>query len=79
MLESTRLTPIYTSRRDFRGFLQYPHLSNPEGEWVAIRPPARVPSALLMEEISQNLSDVLDEVPDLQPPMGFDLLQYDID
>ncbi len=125
MLESTRLIPIYTSRGDVGGFLQYPHLFNPEGEWigwvtqdqevfsvrgsyvgritkeprilrerefssdqrrlvppvppVAIRPPARVPLAPLMAEIAQNLIDVLDEAPDMLPPMGFDLLQDDMD
>ncbi len=125
MLESTRLIPIYTTRGDVGGFLQYPHLFNPEGEWigwvtqdqevfsvrgsyvgritkeprilrerefrsdqrrlvppdppVAIRPPARVPLAPLMAEIAQNLIDVLDEAPDMLPPMGFDLLQDDMD
>ena len=34
MLESTRLIPIYTSKGDLGGFLQYPNLFNPEGEWI---------------------------------------------
>lgn len=125
MRERSRLIPIYTSRGDVGGFLQYPHLYSPEGEWIgwvtpeqevfsvrgsyvgritkeprilrerefrsdqrrlvppeppaAIRVPARVPLAPLMAEIAQNLIDVLDEDPDLLPPIGFDLLQDDMD
>lgn len=125
MQENPNLIPIYTTRGDVGGFLQYPHLFNPDGEWIgwvtpakevfsvsgsfvgrmtneprilrerefrsdqprqvppeppqAITVPARVPLAPLMAEIAQNLIDVLDEDPDLLPPIGFDLLQDDLD
>jgi hypothetical protein len=123
MPPTVKLIPIYTSKGDVGGFLQYPNLFSPQGEWIgwvtydrnvysvrgnfvgkitneprilrerefrneihreipprpphSIQPPLRVPLAPLMAEISQNLIDVLEEAPDLLPPMGFDMLQED--
>jgi hypothetical protein len=125
MQPKIKLIPIYTSRGDLGGFLLYPYLYNPDGEWIGwvtpdqkvfsvrgkyvgalskdprilrerefrnayrnesppappdrIRPPKHVPLAPLMPEISQNLIDVLEEAPELLPPMGFDLLREDMD
>lgn len=125
MSSSSKLIPIYTTRGDLGGFLQYPYLFSVDGEWIgwvtpeqkvysvrgayvgkltkeprvlrereyrsdiprlvppqppaAIRPPARVPLAPMMPEIAQNLIDVLDEAPDLLPPIDFDLLGEDLD
>jgi hypothetical protein len=31
---ATRLIPIYTTRGDVAGFLQYPYLFNRQGEWI---------------------------------------------
>jgi hypothetical protein len=44
-----------------------------------IRPPLKVPLAPMMREIPQNLIDVLDERPDLLPPMDHGELRDDLD
>ena len=67
--------PRILREREFRS--DQPRLAPPSAPHP-IRPPATVPLAPLMAEIAQNLIDVLDEAPDLLPPMGFDLLQDDM-
>lgn len=34
MANSRRLIPIYTTRGDVGGFLNYPYIFNPQGEWI---------------------------------------------
>lgn len=44
-----------------------------------IRPPAHVPLAPQMAEISLNMIDVLEEAPELLPPIDFGELRDDMD
>lgn len=44
-----------------------------------LRPPYNVPLAPLMREVPQNLVDVLDEVPELLPPMDYGELRDDME
>lgn len=44
-----------------------------------IRPPAHVPLAPQMAELAQSMIDVLEEAPDLLPPIGFGERQEDLD
>ena len=43
------------------------------------RPPLTAPLAPMLREIPQNLIDVLDEMPELLPPVGHGELRDDID
>lgn len=43
-----------------------------------IRPPAHVPLAPLMAEVKLNMIDVLDEAPELMPPIDFGDLREDM-
>ena len=63
--------------REREGRNEY-HREVPPESPGSIRPPLRVPLAPLMAEVSFNLIDVLEEAPELLPPMGFDLLREDM-
>lgn len=50
----------------------------PPPEPPPMRPPQTVPLAPLMREIPQNLIDVLEEAPELLPPIDFGELRDDL-
>ena len=35
MPTNNKLLPIYTTRGDLGGFIRYPYIYNPQGEWIA--------------------------------------------
>lgn len=120
-----RLIPIYTSRGALGGFLSYPYIYDPSGDWIGwvtkdrkvysvhghyvgvltndprilrprewshdhprvqspappehMRVPHTVPLAPQMPEIPLNMIDVLEEAPDLMPPVDFGELRDDMD
>jgi hypothetical protein len=51
----------------------------PPPEPPKIRPPAHVPLAPQMPEVPVNMIDVLEEAPELLPPVGFGDLIEDMD
>ena len=44
-----------------------------------IQPPAHVPLAPQMPEVPVNMIDILEEAPDMLPPIGFGDLLEDMD
>ncbi len=125
MASGETLIPIYTTRGDLGGFLLYPYLFNPAGEWIGwltadrkvysvngnqvgylgeqprilrkrsddysqnvlppppapgrITPPSQVPLPPMMAELSFSVLDVLEEQPELLPPVGFGEQVKDMD
>ena len=125
MKDKRKIIPIYTSRGDVGGFLVYPYIYNPQGEWIGwvmpnrevysvlgnyvgwlskdprilrkrsydfskprlkpppkppdIRPPATVPLAPLMSELTYATIDVLLDEPERLSTADFDDLREDMD
>jgi hypothetical protein len=46
---------------------------------VSIRPPAHMPLPPQMSEVPSNMIDVLDDAPELLPPVGFGDLEEELD
>jgi hypothetical protein len=64
-------------RKESSGFLR-PRLDPPEAP-EDIRMPASLPLAPMMSELTIGTFDVLDDAPDLLPPMDFGDLREDMD
>jgi hypothetical protein len=125
MQNQPRLIPIYTSQGALGGFLAFPYIFDPTGEWIGwvakdrkvysvhghyvgtmtndprilrprewghedpmrqspappehMRVPTTVPLAPQMPEIPLNMIDVLEEAPELMPPVDFGELREDMD
>jgi hypothetical protein len=58
---------------------EYNPRREPPKEPRPLRPPAHMPLPPQMAEVPQNMIDVLDEAPDLLPPVGFGELVEDMD
>ena len=64
-------------RKESSGFLR-PHLNPPERP-EKVRPPANFPLAPMMSELTIGTYDVLEDAPNLLPPVDFGDLREDLD